>query len=96
MAIEYLRDALARGDDAALLRYARLHLGDGNADVGRAEIDRAYVAAIKALMESPATDYERIQTIVAESSTAALAHLFLYAHLELARRSGEWVHDGEL
>lgn len=96
MSIDYLREALARNDDAAFLRYARLHLGDGDEATGRAEIDKAYVAAIKALFESPPTAYERVRTLVAESETPTLAHLFLYAHLELVRRSGAWIHDGEL
>ncbi len=96
MSVDFLRAALERGDDAAFLRYARLHLGDGDENAGRAEIDKAYVMSIKALLDTPPTAYERVREIVAESDTATLAHLFLYAHLELVRRSGAWIHDGEL
>ncbi|MFN2461450.1 MAG: hypothetical protein ABR591_12295 [Candidatus Velthaea sp.] len=96
MSIDHLRAARAAGDDDAFLRYARLHLGDGNEDAGRAQIDRAYVVAIKALLETPTTDYPRVRAIVAESDTGTLAQLFLYAHLELIRRCGDWIHDGEL
>jgi hypothetical protein len=96
MALDFIRKALASRDDAAILRYARLHLGDGDEVAGRADIDRAYVTAIKGLIESPATDYGTIRRFVAECDTATLAHLFLYAHLEVVRRSGTWIHDGEL
>ncbi len=96
MSVDFLRDARAKGDDTAFLRYARLHLGDGDEDAGRAEIDKAYVLSIKALLDTPPTAYESIRKIISDSDTATLAHLFLYAHLELVRRSGEWIHDGEL
>jgi len=96
MSVNFLRAARARGDDLALLRYSRLHLGDGDENAGRAEIDKAYVASIKALIDTPPTAYEAVRRTVAESDTPTLAHLFLYAHLELIRRSGDWIHDGEL
>jgi hypothetical protein len=96
MSIDFLRAALERGDDAAFLRYARLHVGDGDENAGRKEIDRAYVCAVKALLESPATEYERVRAIGSTADTPTLAHLFLYAHFELVRRSETWIHDGEL
>ncbi len=96
MSVDHLHAARAAGDDAAFLRYARLHLGDGNEGVGRAEIDKAYVAAIKVLLDMPPTDYARVRATVADCDTATLAHLFLYTHLELVRRSGTWIHDGDL
>jgi hypothetical protein len=73
-----------------------LHLGDGNEEPGRKQIDEAYVVAIKTLVDSPQTSYAFLRKTVAESDTPTLAHLFLYAHLELVRRSGAWIHDGEL
>ncbi|HEV2644524.1 MAG TPA: hypothetical protein VGT98_17560 [Candidatus Elarobacter sp.] len=94
--MDHLHAARAAGDDAAFLRYARLHLGDGNETAGRAEIDKAYVAAIKVLLDVPPTDYARVRATVAECDTATLAHLFLYTHLELVRRTSAWIHDGNL
>ena len=74
----------------------RLHVGDGNEVAGRAEIDKAYVAALKALLESAPTDYAKVREAIRTADTPTLAHLFLYAHFELVRRSGNWIHDGEL
>jgi hypothetical protein len=96
MSVDHLRNALKAGDDAAFFRYACLHLGDGDAEAGRAEIEKVYVLAVKALMESPPTDYATVRAFVADCDQATLAHLFLYTHLQLARNSGDWIHDGEL
>ncbi len=96
MAIDHLRAAVASGDDAALLRYARLHLGDGDENAGRAEIDKAYVVAIRSLIESPPTDYPFVRETLASHDLATLAHLFLYLHLHLVKHSGSWIHDGDL
>ena len=41
MSLQYLKDAAAKGDTGALVRYVRLHLGDGDEKQGRAEIDKA-------------------------------------------------------
>jgi hypothetical protein len=96
MSVNHLRAALASGDDATLLRYAKLHLGDGNEEAGRKQIDEAYIIAIKTLVDSPPTNYAFVRKTTTESDTPTLAHLFLYTHLELLRRHGDWIHDGEL
>lgn len=40
MSLQYLKDAAAEGDREKLIRYMRLHFGDGNEETGRAEIDK--------------------------------------------------------
>jgi hypothetical protein len=87
--------ASAAGDDAALIRYVRLHLGDGNEAVGRAEIDKAWIVALKALLPDPPTDYAFIRKVLADSDLATLAHLFFTFTL-LVGVSEKWIHDGAL
>ena len=96
MSLKYLKDATARGDTEKLIRYVRLHLGDGNEEQGRKEIDRAWVEALKPLLDVPPTDREFIFDTVGSKDPATLAHLFFYLHFYFAKRSGEWIHDGNL
>jgi len=96
VSLNHLMQASAAGDDSALLRYVRLHLGDGNEAVGRAEIDKAWVVALKALLPDPPTDYAFIRKLVAERDRATLAHLFFYLHFALVAASEAWIHDGTL
>jgi len=44
MSVPYLREAAASNDREKLIRFVRLHLGDGNENVGRREIDRSWAA----------------------------------------------------
>lgn len=46
MSVNYLRDAVAAGDAAKLVRFVRLHLGDGNEDVGRKEIEWPVITSV--------------------------------------------------
>ena len=96
MSVAYLQEGVRRGDHERLIRYVRLHLGDGNEEVGRKEIEKAWVEALKLLIDVPPTDREFILQTVATQSPATLAHLFFQLHFHLVRRSGEWIHDGQL
>jgi len=96
VSLNHLMQANVAGDDAALIRYVRLHLGDGNEAAGRAEIDKAWIVALKALLPDPPTDYAFIRKIVAERDLATLAHLFFYLHFALVAASEKWIHDGAL
>ena len=96
MSLPYLRRAVADDDFDKLIRYVRLHFGDGNEVVGAKEIDKAWVEALKLLIELPETDQELVHEIVEERSPETLAHLFFYLHFYFVKRSGEWIHDGEL
>lgn len=40
MLLQYLKEAVATGETEKLIRYVRLHFGDGNEAAGRREIDR--------------------------------------------------------
>ena len=96
MSLQYLKEAAAAGDAEKLIRYVRLHLGDGNEARGRREIDKAWVEALKPLLDVPATDREFILETLATKDPATLAHLFFHLHFYLVARSGEWIHDGNL
>ena len=96
MSLQYLKDAVAAGDTEKLIRYVRLHFGDGNEAAGGKEIDKAWVEALKPLLEVPATDREFILQTLAEKDAATLAHLFFHLHFYFVERSGEWIHDGQL
>lgn len=96
MSLAYLKDAAAAGDRAKLIRYVRLHLGDGNEEAGRAEIDKAWTEALKPLLDVPPTDREFILDTLRAKDPATLAHLFFHLHFYFVQRSGEWIHDGTL
>ncbi len=96
MSLQYLKDAVASNDSEKLIRYVRLHLGDGNEAAGRKEIDKAWIEALKLLLDVPATDREFINEALREKDAATLAHLFFYLHFYFVKRSGEWIHDGTL
>ena len=96
MSLAYLKEAVEAGDTEKLIRYVRLHLGDGNEDVGRKEIDKAWVEALKPLLDVPPTKREFILKTVAENDAATLAHLYFQLHFYFVQRSGEWIHDGDL
>lgn len=96
MSLKYLKEAVAANDTEKLIRYVRLHLGDGNEAMGRKEIDKAWIEALKPLLDVPSTDREFILRTLAEKDTATLAHLFFHLHFYFIKRSGEWIHDGTL
>ncbi|MEJ7848453.1 MAG: hypothetical protein WKF92_10220 [Pyrinomonadaceae bacterium] len=96
MSLAYLKEAIDAGDNEMLIRYVRLHLGDGNEEQGRNEIDKAWIEALKPLLDTPPTDRGFILKTLAEKDTATLAHLYFHLHFHFVQRSGEWIHDGEL
>lgn len=96
MSLAYLKEAAAANDQEKLIRYVRLHFGDGNEDAGRKEIDKAWVEALKLLIELPPTKREFIERTVAETDAETLAHLYFRLHFYFVERSGEWIHDGKI
>ncbi len=96
MSLAYLKDAVENGDSEALIRYVRLHLGDGDEQQGRTEIDKAWVQALKSLLDVPPTDREFVLETLASKDDATLSHLFFSLHFHLVKRSGAWIHDGTL
>jgi len=96
MSLQYLKEAVAENNTEKLIRYVRLHFGDGDEAVGRKEIDKAWVEALKLLLDVPETDREFILKTLAERDAATLAHLFFHLHFYFVQRSGEWIHDGQL
>jgi len=96
VSLNYLNKAVASGDAEKLIRYVRLHFGDGNEEAGRKEIDKAWIEALKLLLDVPETERGFILETLAEKDAATLAHLFFHLHFYFVRRSGEWIHDGEL
>ncbi len=96
MSLAYLKEAIENGDSEKLIRYVRLHFGDGNEEKGALEIDKAWIEALKPMLEIPETDREFIFKTLAEKDAATLAHLFFHLHFYFVKRSGEWIHDGNL
>ena len=96
MSLKYLNAAAASGDTEALIRYVRLHVGDGDEAAGRREIDKAWVQALLPLLDLPEVDREFALDTLRMRDRATLAHLFFSLHFHLVRESGEWIHDGDL
>ena len=96
MSLNYLKEAVASDDSEKLIRYVRLHFGDGDESAGAKEIDKAWIEALKLLLDVPETEGEFILETLAEKDAATLAHLFFHLHFYFVKRSGEWIHDGEL
>ena len=96
MSLQYLKDAAAAGEREKLIRYVRLHLGDGNENAGREEIDKAWIEALLPLLDIPVTDRAFILDTIRSRDPATLAHLFFHLHFYFVQRSGEWIHDGDL
>ncbi len=96
MSLAHLRAALAAGDDETLIRYVRLHVGDGDEDKGRREIDKAWIQALTVLLDMPDVDSAFVLDTVRTRDRATLAHLFFSLHFHLVQESGEWIHDGDL
>ncbi|HRH41093.1 MAG TPA: hypothetical protein PKY82_05565 [Pyrinomonadaceae bacterium] len=96
MSLAYLKEAIENSESEKLIRYVRLHFGDGNEEKGKQEIDKAWIEALKPMLEVPATDREFILKTLAEKDSATLAHLFFHLHFYFVQKSGEWIHDGNL
>jgi hypothetical protein len=96
VSVQYLKEAFANTETEKLIRYVRLHLGDGNDAVGRKEIDKAWIEALRLLIDVPTTDREFILSTLATKEPATLAHLFFHLHFYFVQRSGDWIHDGVL
>ena len=96
MSLSHLRAALAAGDQQALIRYVRLHVGDGDETAGRKEIDKAWVQALTVLLDMPDVERAFVLDTVRTRDRATLAHLFFTLHFHLVQQSGEWIHDGDL
>ena len=93
MSVPYLREAASAGDTEKIIRFVRLHLGDGNEEVGRNEVDKSWIEASKILLKYDPVDQDMISRVMsAEESTLAL--LYFHLHFYLIRKSGEWIHDG--
>lgn len=93
MSVAYLRAAAARGDVEKVIRFVRLHLGDGNEAVGKEEINRSWVEAVKILLREEPVDAKFIAAIL-EKDESTLALLWFHLHFYLIRKSGRWIHDG--
>ena len=93
VSVPYLREAVTTGDLGKLVRFVRLHLGDGNEAVGKEEIDRSWAEATKILLRDESSDREFINQVL-EKDAATLALLFFHLHFYLIRKSGKWIHDG--
>jgi hypothetical protein len=93
MSVPFLKEAASAGQNDKLVRFVRLHLGDGNEQAGAREIDKSWAEAIKILLRSDPVDEDAIaRTLAADESTLAL--LYFHLHFYLIRKSGEWIHDG--
>ena len=93
MSVPHLREAAAHDDLDKLVRFVRLHLGDGNEAVGQDEIDRSWAQATKILLRYEPVDREFISNVL-EKEESTLALLFYHLHFYLIRKSGRWIHDG--
>lgn len=96
VSLPHLLAARGAGDKETLIRYVRLHVGDGNEDAGRREIDRAWVQALDVLLDMPEIDREFVHDTLRTKDAATLAHLFFSLHFALVRSTEEWIHDGDL
>ena len=96
MSLKYLKEAVESGDDQMLIRYVKLHFGDGNEKQGAKEIEKSWVQAVQLMLELPDTDREWILESLDNKTPETLAHLYFHLHFYFAKRSGDWIHDGEL
>lgn len=96
MSLPYLKEAIENDDQEKLIRYVRLHFGDGNEEAGRKEIDKSWIEALKLLVDSHETDRQFILDTLDHKDSETLAHLYFHLHFYLIKKSGEWIHDGNL
>jgi hypothetical protein len=93
MSVLYLREAAAQEDLAKVVRFVRLHLGDGNEAAGKEEIDCSWAQAVKILLRDEPVDREFLARVL-DKDESTLALLFFHLHFYLIRKSGRWIHDG--
>jgi hypothetical protein len=93
MSVPFLKEAVETGDAETIIRFVRLHLGDGNEEVGRREIDKSWVEAVKILLKYDPTNGDFIEKVL-QQDQSTLALLYFHLHFYLIRKSGEWIHDG--
>ena len=84
MSVPYLREAAAQDDLGKLVRFVRLHLGDGNEAVGKDEIDRSWAEAIKILLRDDEVDRKFIARGL-DTNESTLALLFFHLHFYFIR-----------
>jgi len=96
VSLPHLKAAVEAGDRATLIRYVRLHVGDGDEDRGRREVDKAWTEALTVLLDLPEIDRKFVLETLRTKDSATLAHLFFSLHFHLVQQSGEWIHDGDL
>jgi hypothetical protein len=90
MSVPYLKEAAAAGEMEKLIRFVRLHLGDGNEEVGRKEIDKSWIEALKILLRYEPVDESLIGSVL-ERDESTLALLYFHLHFCLIRKSAEWI-----
>jgi hypothetical protein len=93
VSVHFLRDAAQTGNSEKLIRFVRLHLGDGDEQVGEKEINKSWVEALTILLRDEPTDLGFIEEVL-QRDPSTLALLFFHLHFYLIRSSGEWIHDG--
>ncbi len=93
MSVPYLQEAAAQDDLGKLVRFVRLHLGDGNEAVGKEEINRSWAEVVRILLRDEPVDREFIDHVL-EKDESTLALLFFHLHFYFIRKSGRWIHDG--
>ena len=69
MSLRFLKEAVEANDKEKLIRYVRLHFGDGNEDAGGKEIDKAWIEALKLLLDVPETNREFIEQTIRDFSS---------------------------
>ncbi len=87
----YLKQAAAAGEMEKLIRFVRLHLGFGNEEVGRKEIDKPWIEALMILLRY---EPESLIASVPERDESTLALLYFNLHFFLIRKSGDWIRHG--
>ena len=93
MSVPYLREAVKDGDSEKLIRFLRLHLGEGNENVGRKEIDKSWIEALKILLHDQEPDRDFIEhTMQKDSFTLALLyfHLHFLFHSQFGKMDSRW------
>lgn len=78
---------MANRNPDKLVRYVYLHLGDGDEDAGRREIECALKAALDHLTRVDELDSTFVNDTLCTQDPATLARLFFQLHFYFARRA---------